>query len=162
MVILVVTHDDTRRGHLTASLRERGYDVVVAPHRQDVSATMRDKQPQVVVLDLYMSNPSPLAILQEMRQEGSHRKVVALGGSSIRSTMGKAMGMGVDQLIGGVSACDGPLDLDQVDSAIRACFADQIRKRAHELWEQQGRPRGRDRENWQEAEREVLRQPTSL
>ncbi len=32
---------------------------------------------------------------------------------------------------------------------------DQIRRRAHELWEQNHRPDGRDEEFWHQAEREL-------
>jgi len=31
---------------------------------------------------------------------------------------------------------------------------DHIRRRAHEIWEQEGRPHGRDREHWDQATRE--------
>jgi hypothetical protein len=31
---------------------------------------------------------------------------------------------------------------------------EQIRKRAHEIWEQEGRPEGKEREHWERAERE--------
>ncbi len=33
---------------------------------------------------------------------------------------------------------------------------DRIRQRAHELWEEEGRPEGRDRDHWQQATREIL------
>jgi hypothetical protein len=32
---------------------------------------------------------------------------------------------------------------------------ERIRVRAHQIWEEQGRPEGRDKENWQEAERQL-------
>ena len=32
---------------------------------------------------------------------------------------------------------------------------ERIRQRAYELWEHEGRPQGRDREHWEQAEREV-------
>lgn len=32
---------------------------------------------------------------------------------------------------------------------------DTIRKRAHQIWESEGHPDGRDREHWEEAEREM-------
>jgi hypothetical protein len=32
---------------------------------------------------------------------------------------------------------------------------DRIRKRAHEIWEQEGRPHGKEREHWERAERDV-------
>ncbi len=39
--------------------------------------------------------------------------------------------------------------------------ADEIRARAYELWEQAGRPEGRDDEFWQQAE-QALRQTDQL
>ncbi|WP_142847050.1 DUF2934 domain-containing protein [Telmatospirillum sp. J64-1] len=35
---------------------------------------------------------------------------------------------------------------------------EQIRRRAYELWEDQGRPAGREHEHWLQAEREILGQ----
>ncbi|MGN6584819.1 MAG: DUF2934 domain-containing protein [Rhizobiaceae bacterium] len=32
---------------------------------------------------------------------------------------------------------------------------ERIRRRAHEIWEQEGRPHGRDREHWEKAAREI-------
>jgi hypothetical protein len=32
---------------------------------------------------------------------------------------------------------------------------DRIRKRAHQIWEAEGRPHGRDREHWEQATREL-------
>ena len=32
---------------------------------------------------------------------------------------------------------------------------DRIRARAHQLWEAEGRPHGRDREHWEQAAREI-------
>ena len=156
MVVLVVTHDQSRRGRLMTTLRDRGYEVISAPHRQDLAATVRERHPALVVLDLYISNPNPLAVLEAMRREAAPPKVVALGGRSIRTKMAQAFGLGVDQVVGEVPAVEGQLDVDQVDSAIRTCFIDQIRRRASELWEAQGRPQGRDREHWAQAERDVL------
>jgi hypothetical protein len=39
---------------------------------------------------------------------------------------------------------------------------DQIRTRAHELWEQAGKPDGREDEFWHEAEKEIKRETTDL
>jgi hypothetical protein len=32
---------------------------------------------------------------------------------------------------------------------------DQVRKHAHRLWEVEGKPHGRDKEHWQQAEKEL-------
>ena len=37
-----------------------------------------------------------------------------------------------------------------------ASLQEQIARRAHELWEQEGRPPGRDREHWLAAEEQIL------
>jgi hypothetical protein len=37
---------------------------------------------------------------------------------------------------------------------------EQIRRRAHELWEQSGRPEGRETEFWLQAERELAEDRT--
>ncbi len=47
-----------------------------------------------------------------------------------------------------------PPDLDERTVADAAY--DKIRQRAHEIWEHEGRPSGRQREHWAQAEREVL------
>jgi hypothetical protein len=39
---------------------------------------------------------------------------------------------------------------------------DQIRQRAHELWELAGRPEGRDQQIWLEAERELENSELSI
>jgi hypothetical protein len=37
----------------------------------------------------------------------------------------------------------------------------EIKKRAYELWEQNGKPEGRDEEFWQQAEQELRNEDTS-
>jgi hypothetical protein len=39
---------------------------------------------------------------------------------------------------------------------------EQIRTRAHELWEQAGKPEGREDEFWHEAEKEIKRETQDL
>lgn len=36
-----------------------------------------------------------------------------------------------------------------------ADFESRVRQRAHEIWERDGRPQGRDREHWAQAEAEL-------
>jgi hypothetical protein len=38
------------------------------------------------------------------------------------------------------------------DPAVRRDYHARIRARAYEIWEEEGRPHGRDREHWQQAE----------
>lgn len=43
------------------------------------------------------------------------------------------------------------------DPALRRDYHEKLKERAHAIWEQEGRPHGRDREHWQQAEAEVLK-----
>jgi hypothetical protein len=41
-------------------------------------------------------------------------------------------------------------------SQMKAVHQDLIRQRAYEIWDQNGRPHGRDAQHWAQAERELL------
>jgi hypothetical protein len=41
------------------------------------------------------------------------------------------------------------------DPAVHRDYHEKVKTRAHEIWESEGRPHGRDREHWQQAEAEV-------
>ena len=41
------------------------------------------------------------------------------------------------------------------DLAIHRDHHEKVKARAHQIWEEEGRPHGRDREHWQQAEAEV-------
>jgi len=70
--------------------------------------------------------------------------------------------VGVDQVIGGFQGDGGALNLDQVESAIKMALRSSIAKRAFELYEARGRTRGKDLDDWLEAEREIFTQAKLL
>jgi hypothetical protein len=41
------------------------------------------------------------------------------------------------------------------DPAVSRDHHEKVKARAHEIWESEGRPHGRDREHWQQAEAEM-------
>ena len=53
-------------------------------------------------------------------------------------------------------------ELEQRASIMEKPTEEQIRKRAQELWEQAGKPEGRDEEIWHKAERELRQDPSHL
>jgi hypothetical protein len=44
---------------------------------------------------------------------------------------------------------------------MKAASQEQIERRAYEIWEQQGRPHGLDKEHWEQAERDLLDEATT-
>ena len=153
---MVVTFHDDYRSQICTFLMEKGYEVCVPPHRQDVVPLAKEKNPLVVVLDMYVASPSGLEVLRDLRSHNYKGKVVALAGMSLSPLMPQAFQLGVDQVIGGLQANGGRLNFDQVELAIRGALHSDIAKRAFELFEARGRMHGKDQEDWLEAERQIF------
>ncbi|MDZ4733245.1 MAG: DUF2934 domain-containing protein [Nitrospirota bacterium] len=158
MRVMIITHDTERRTRLTEFLSDRGYEVSVPPHRQDMWGMVKQTPPHVIVLDLYVADPSGADILCELRADGYNGKVVALAGLSSRTTLSKCWQAGIDHVVGGLQATGGAFDPGQVDVAIQASFQKEIAQRAYDLWVQLGRPKGQDHQHWSQAEREFFAQ----
>jgi len=161
-MIMVVTFQQEFRDKISSFLAEKGYEVCVPPHRQDVVPLVKEKTPLVIVLDMYVAEPSGLEVLRELRAQNYRGKVVALAGTSVSTLMSQAFRLGVDQVIGGFQCTGGTLNVDQVESAIKMTLHSEIAKCAFELYEKGGRKQGSDVDNWIEAERQILKVQTSL
>lgn len=161
-MIMVVTFQQEFRDKISSFLTDKGYEVCVPPHRQDVIPLVKEKNPLVVVLDMYVAEPNGLDLLKELRAKNYHGKVVALAGTSMRSLMSQASQLGVDQVIGGLQGSGGALNLDQVESAIKMVLHSGIAKRAYALYEARGRTKGKDLADWFEAERQIFKRTFPL
>ncbi|MGP0593024.1 response regulator [Nitrospira sp. T9] len=161
-MIMIVTFHEEIRGKISAFLSEKGYEVCVPPHRQDVVSLVKEKSPLVVVLDMYVAAPNGLDVLKELRAQNYHGGIVALAGTSVRSLMSQASQLGVNQVIGGFQGDGGALNLDQVESAIKMALHSTIAKRAFELYVARGRTKGKDLEDWLEAERQIFKKTLPL
>jgi CheY-like chemotaxis protein len=155
-MIMIVVEDPNDREQLSHFLRERGYEVGVPPHRQDVLAMVRDTPPQVIILDLYVADPRGIEVLKQVREQGYTGKVIAIAGESMRSVLPEVAHLGIDQVIGGPGGRGESLSLDQVEAVILTLLHQQISKRAYALYEQRGREEGRAWEDWFEAKRQIL------
>ena len=65
--------------------------------------------PCVVVLDLYVKEPSGMDILHRLREDGYAGKIILMGGISVSPMISEALRLGVNQVIGGESNL-GPLE----------------------------------------------------
>ncbi len=121
MRVMVVTHDQRRRREVGDFLRQRGYEVQVPPSRHEVVPQARATQPEILVLDMYVSNPNGLELLRQLRAVGYAGRIVALAGKSLRNVQSDALSLGIHRVIGGLHAGEGHCDPAQVESAVRAC-----------------------------------------
>lgn len=155
-MILLITHESQRRSRLHEFLIQRGYAVAVPSHRDQVVAMVKEIQPLLIVLDLYVAEPSGVEVLRQLRAEGFQGKVVLLAGVSTSHLIPQAFQLGVDQVVGACQVSDGEISCDQVDYAIRAALRQHIAERARDLWYEQGKPQGKDKEIWLEAEQYII------
>ena len=166
-MIMLITYRPEFREELNTALQAKGHETCVAPHRQDVLSVMEDCRPHLIVLDLYLSDPSGLAVLKTLREHGYHGKVVVLSGKSMMSVAHDAYPIGIDKVMPIPEKIAGHFDFGELELAVETCLEanrpdepdqrhERIAKRAHELYELGGRQDGGDVDHWLRAEREFI------
>ncbi|MEX2493702.1 MAG: DUF2934 domain-containing protein [Nitrospirales bacterium] len=156
-MIMVVTSKEEFRTKICSFLEGKGYMLCIPPHRQDMLPLVKEKNPLVIVLDMYVSEPNGLKVCRELRAQNYKGKVIVLAGTSVSSLISEVWHFGVEQVIGGVQGNGESINLDQVESAIKMALRSYIAKRAFELYEAGGHPHGKDLDDWLEAERQILK-----
>jgi DNA-binding response OmpR family regulator len=165
-MIMLVTYRSELRDQLNTLLQAKGHETCIPPHRQDVVAVMEDCHPDLIVLDLYLADPSGLAVLKILRDDRYQGPIVMLSGPSMTSVLHDALPMGVDKVVHVPEQITGRFDFGELELAIetslkcnpqkeRKPYRGQIARRAHELYEEGGCQDGRDMHDWLRAEQEL-------
>ena len=122
-MIMLITYRPEFREQLNKALQAKGHETCVAPHRQDVVSVMKDCRPHLIVLDLYLSDPSGLAVLKTLREHDYHGKVVVLSGKSMTSVVHDAYPIGIDKVLHVPEKIAGHFDFGELQLAIETCLA---------------------------------------
>jgi len=95
--ILLAEDDRFLRRACETKLRQRGFDVRVAVDGQEVLALVRERVPDLLLLDLLMPKLDGLGVLEALRADQSTRacRVVILSNSSRELEVQKASDLGV-------------------------------------------------------------------
>jgi two-component system response regulator (stage 0 sporulation protein A) len=112
-MLLIATIDPILRSHLEEDLTKKGDPFIVLEEGEDIVEAVFRHQPSMVILDLFLSHPSGLGILRQLRAEGYGGKVVVLGGPSTQSLVPEATRLGAIQIMGR------PFNASQVLGAVR-------------------------------------------
>lgn len=116
-MLAIATIDSSLRESLASSFRKNSIDFLVLREKEDIVKTVLQRHPSLVILDLYLSHPSGLEVLRQLRSGGFSGKVVVLGGPSTQTLASEASRLGAVQIVGR------PFSTHQVLGAVRIAEA---------------------------------------
>jgi CheY-like chemotaxis protein len=110
--VLIVEDDDATVRTLQFALGNNGYQVVSAPSGHLALGEVQTREPDVILLDLYlrggMNGPE---FLDLYRRGGGHAKVIAISGATHADPM--TQGLRVDEFVGK------PFDIERLLHSVR-------------------------------------------
>jgi len=124
-LILLVTHEVEFAKHVGRLLEAQGYPVMLAFQGSDVPTLVTQGNPQLIVVNLYLRNPSGLEVLRELRARGYAEKIIVLAGHSVSSEIPQALCLGIDQVLGQ------PVSFNQIVSAVRVAIGSPVKNEDH-------------------------------
>ena len=161
-MIMLLTHHSELRDQLNEALQRSGYMVAIPAHREDMLTVLKDSQPDLIILDLYLSHPSGIDDLKILRDHGYAGRTIVLSAPSMVSVLNEAYASGVDRVVKVPAKINGRYDLAELQSTIKSCIHVHapnehrvIAQRAYELYEAGGRHEGCNLQHWLQAERDV-------
>ena len=112
--LLVVDDDDAFRNRMGQAMRDRGYDVVLAPGASEALDAAAKRPPAYAVVDLKLLDGYGLDLVPKLREARPDTRVIVLTGyGNIASTVLAMKAGAVDYLAK-------PADADEVDAALQA------------------------------------------
>ena len=165
-MIMLLTHNNELREQISEALQHNGDTVKIPEHRGDMLAALKDAQPDLIILDLYLSHPSGPEDLKILREHGYQGKIIVLSAPFMTSVLKEAYPSGIDRVVTVPTRIHGRYELDELQSTIKSCLLmdlsgervidhEVIARRAYELYEAGGRHDGCSLQHWQNAEREL-------
>jgi DNA-binding response OmpR family regulator len=163
-MIMLLTHQSELRKQLNEALLQSGYNVAIPAHREDMLTVLKESQPDLIILDLYLSHPSGTDDLKMLRDHGYVGRTIVLSAPSKMSVINDTYAHGVDRVVKVPVKINGRYDLGELRSTIKSCIHTPnerqtdhriIAERAYELYEAGGRDEGYTLQHWLQAERDI-------
>lgn len=108
LLALVVDDDDVFRKRLCRAFAERNWEAEAAPNGEEALTFVRDRSPDLVVVDLRMPGKGGLEVVQELRSIDSSMTIIMLTGYGSIPTAISATKLGADYYL------SKPADADQI------------------------------------------------
>lgn len=116
--ILVVDDDDDVREVLTRYLKRRGYIVEAAADGEQALAAVRHRDPDLMLLDIYLPKMSGLDVLYAMQEDHLHTRTIALSGIPDDQMMQNSRELGAVAFM--AKPFDFPTLTEQIDANLSA------------------------------------------
>lgn len=121
--VLIVDDEAPIRQVLAATLQDEGYDVRVADNGEAGLAMMKEFQPEVVLLDIWMPGRlDGIAVLTDARKEFPHIDIVMMSGHGTIETAVRATRLGAWDFI------EKPLSMDKIIVTLQNLLAYRMEK----------------------------------
>lgn len=156
---MIITPDETFRREVTTYLQERGYELSIPEHRQDVINLVQEQAPEVIILNLSISEPNGPTLLKSLRDHGYAGKIIVLGEPPNRSVIADVHHHNVDQVMMLSPTAPVSFVMKQLECMILASYREQISKKAYEHFLDRSCKDGDDWEDWFNAEKEIMNPP---
>lgn len=163
-MIMVLTHRSDLRNQLHEVLQASGYSVAIPSHREERLSMLIECRPALIILDLYLSDPSGTDGLKELRDHGYRGAIILLSGSSMMPVLKEAYASGITRVISIPARVKGRHLLGELQAAVRSCMQEMhveqhkdalVARRAYELYEARGRQGGDHVQDWLQAEQDI-------
>ena len=112
--ILVADDDPVVRELLKGFLEEKGYDVLLAEDGEAALLSVREDEPDLLLLDLYMPKLSGIEVLERMNEEALQIAVIAISGTDDDDMARSTFKLGAADFI------TKPLDLEYLELSLLA------------------------------------------
>lgn len=121
-MIMLLTHRQNLREQLNKSLQASGYSVTVPPHRDDMVTVLKESKPQLIILDLYLSDPSGTEDLKILRDQGYKGSIIVLSSPSMMPVLKEAYPSGIESVVQVPTKIHGQYQLGELQSIISRCM----------------------------------------
>jgi len=117
-MIMLLTHRQNLREQLNKSLQASGYSVTVPPHRDDMVTVLKESKPQLIILDLYLSDPSGTEDLKILRDHGYKGSIIVLSSPSMMPVLKETYPSGIESVVQVPTKINGQYQLGELQSII--------------------------------------------
>ena len=121
-MIMLLIHRSEILEQLNAFLQSKGHETCIPGHHQDAVIATKDCHPRLIVLDLYLSEPSGLDVLKALRQAGYQGKVIVLSGEAMLSVACHAHSLGIDKVLHLPAKVAGHFDFGELETALKGAL----------------------------------------